>query len=376
MESTVHYRPTRAIINLEAIRKNIRSLKHYVGSTTSVIAVVKADGYGHGDVEVARATIEAGAEMVAVATAEEALKLRNAGIRAEILILTPVPVSFAEKAAMLDVVLSVSEAAWLEEAVAQMEGNKKALKIHIKADCGMGRTGLRSQEELQNLIEVAEQTNNIIVDGMFMQFSSADEENRQPTEDQFKRFMGLVNTLDKRPRLLHTSNSAGTFLYPNFALDAVRVGIGIYGIAPSTYAKQNLPFSLEKALSLETELSLVKHLEKGDTVSYGSTYKASEPEWIGTIPIGYADGFQRGLQGQEVLVRGERVPVVGRVCMDQCMIKLPYKMEVGEKVTLIGKQGDEEIKIEEWAERLHTIPYEIPVLLTARVPRIYLNEEI
>lgn len=371
MESTGCYRPTKAIINLEAIKENVKSVKRHVGKGTSVIAVVKADGYGHGDVEVARATIEAGVEMVAVATAEEALRLRRAGIRTAILVLTPSPVSFVEKAARLDITLAVSEADWLEKVLAQEVAFQNPLKIHIKVDCGMGRTGLRNEKELQNLMEVVANTDCVIVDGMFMQFSCADELDRRPTEQQFDRFMQLANTLKEKPRLLHASNSAGTFLYPEFALDAVRVGIGLYGIAPSGYVDKKLPFPLKKALSLETELSFVKLLENGSPISYGSTYKTSGEEWIGTIPIGYADGLRRGLRGQEVLVGGQRAPIVGTICMDQCMVKLPKEMKVGEKVTLIGKQGDEEIPVEEWATRLDTIPYEIPVLLTARVPRVY-----
>ncbi len=373
MESTTCYRPTKAIINLEAIKENVKSLKEYVGNKTAVIAVVKADGYGHGDVEVARAAIEAGAEMVAVATPEEALRLRGAGIRTGILVLAPSPVSFVKKAARLEITLAVSEADWLEEALQEEKAFENPLKIHIKADCGMGRTGLRDKKALQMLMNVVARSEHVVVDGMFMQFSCADERDRNHTVEQYDRFMELVAVLKEKPRLLHVSNSAGALLYPEFAMDAVRVGIGLYGIAPSAYVEENLPFPLKKALTLETELSFVKHLEKGSTISYGSTYQSSEAEWIGTIPIGYADGLQRGLRGQGVLIAGERAPIVGTICMDQCMIKLPKEMNVGEKVTLIGKQGAEEVRVEEWAERLDTIAYEIPVLLTKRVPRVYSN---
>ena len=186
-------------------------------------------------------------------------------------------------------------------------------------------------------------------------------------------FMEFVELFPEKPRLVHASNSAATLLYPDYKLDAIRFGIGLYGIAPSEFVQQKLPFPLKRALSLETELAYVKRLEKGGSVSYGATYQSLEDEWIGTLPIGYADGLRRGLRGQEVLIGGVRVPIVGTICMDQCMVKLPEEMPVGEKVVLLGKQGNEEINMEEWAERLDTIPYEIAVSFSKRIPRVYIS---
>ncbi|MBO1910674.1 alanine racemase, partial [Microvirga sp. 3-52] len=187
----------------------------------------------------------------------------------------------------------------------------------------------------------------------------------------YANFMNFVALFPKKPRLVHASNSAATLLYPDYKLDAIRFGIGLYGIAPSEYVGKKLPFALKRALSLETELAHVKRLEKGASVSYGATYQSLDDEWIGTLPIGYADGLRRGLRGQEVLIGGKRVPIVGTICMDQCMVKLSEEMLVGEKVVLLGKQGNEEINMEEWAERLDTIPYEIAVSLSKRIPRVY-----
>lgn len=371
MENLTYYRPTKAIVNLEAIRQNVRTLKSFLTNGTTVIAVVKADGYGHGETEVARVAFEAGAEMVSVATPDEAVRLRMAGISGDILVMGPSPVSFAEKAAALNIAVTVSDANWLQIAILENKSFDNPLKIHVKIDSGMGRIGLRDAEALQLLKSVTESSEHVVVDGIFTHFACADEEQPDKTQEQFSVFMGLVNSLPEKPRLVHVSNSAATLLYPEYALDAVRFGIGLYGIAPSEFVAGRLPFQLEKAFTLESELAFVKLLPKGKAISYGGTYETVGNEWIGTIPIGYADGLRRGLRGQEVLIGCERMPIVGTICMDQCMVRLPHELPVGEKVVLIGRQGDEEITMEEWAERLGTIPYEIAVSIAKRVPRIY-----
>jgi len=365
-----YYRPTKAIVNLRAIQENINNLKQYLPHHTSIIAVVKADGYGQGEVQVAQAAIEAGARMVSVATPDEALYLRNGGITADILVMGPSPVNFAEKAATLGIHVTVSDAEWLRQAIEVIEGDQP-LNVHVKIDSGMGRIGLRHENAIREIVEVIKGTTTIRLEGAFTHFACADEEDSSRTEEQFNRFMELVDKFPQRPPLVHASNSAATLLYPEYALDAVRFGISLYGIAPSSYVETKLPFELKKAFTLETELAYVKKLEKGSRISYGGTYETEQDEWIGTLPIGYADGLKRGLRGQEVLIAGERMPIVGTICMDQCMVKLPRELQVGEKVTLIGRQGEEEITMEEWADRLGTIPYEIAVTIGKRVPRIY-----
>jgi len=375
MEDSIHYRPTRAVVDLAAIRANVRNLKEYLGSETAVIAVVKADGYGHGEVEVAQASFEAGAEMVSVATPDEAVRLRVAGISGDILVMGPSPLVFAEKAAELGIILAVSSAEWLQSALGLSKNFMYQLKIHVKIDSGMGRIGLRDDGALRSLMKVVNSSKQVLLDGIFTHFACADEENPESTEEQFTKFIRLVQSLPEKPRLVHASNSAATLLYPEYALDAVRFGIGLYGMAPSEYVGGKLPFRLEGALRIESELVYVKLLEMGNRISYGGTYTTSNAEWIGTIPIGYADGLRRGLRGQEVLIGGERMPIVGTICMDQCMVKLPREMLVGEKVVLIGRQGKEEVTIDEWAERLGTIPYEIAVSIAKRVPRIYTGKD-
>lgn len=371
MECIMNYRPTKALIQLNAIQENLKNLKRYLPDQTGVIAVVKADGYGHGEVEVAQAAIEAGVMMVAVATPDEAIRLRDGGILSPILVMGPSPVEFAEKAVELDIRVTVSDAKWLQAAVYGSTRFERPLNIHVKIDSGMGRIGLRDECALKEIIEVVNESSSILVEGVFTHFACADEENAEPTMEQFQKFMTLVAAFPEKPPIVHASNSAATLLYPEYALDAVRFGISLYGIAPSSFVESKLPFRLHRALTLETELAYVKYLEKGNRISYGGTYETTEGEWIGTIPIGYADGLKRGLRGQEVLIAGERMPIVGTICMDQCMVKLPRELPIGEKVTLIGVQGEEEITMEEWALRLGTIPYEIAVTISKRVPRIY-----
>ena len=371
MKNPAFYRPTVVMVNLKAIQQNIKSLKKYLDSKTAVIAVVKADGYGHGEIEVAKAVLDAGAEMVSVATPDEALRLRVGGVKGDILVMGPSPVSFADKAASLGITVTVSDGNWLQEVIDNNKYLKKPLKIHVKIDSGMGRIGLRDGKALLYLITVAERSEHIIIDGVFTHFSCADQPDSKITEKDFLRFMDLVSQFPEKPRLIHASNSAATLLYPKFALDAVRFGISLYGISPSDYVENNLPFKLEKSFVLKSELAFVKLLEKGNTISYGATYETAEDEWIGTIPIGYADGLRRSLRGQEVLISGKRMPIVGTICMDQCMVRLSGEFPVGEEVVLIGKQGEDEITIEEWARRLDTIPYEVLVSIAKRVPRLY-----
>lgn len=178
--------------------------------------------------------------------------------------------------------------------------------------------------------------------------------------------------LPEKPRIIHAANTATMLIKDkHLQYDAVRFGISMYGLAPSSYVKGKLPFPIKQAFSLETELVAVKLLQKGESVGYGATFTAEEPMYVGTLPIGYADGMIRKLSGQEVLIDGKRVPIIGRICMDQCMIALPSAYNVGEKVILIGKQNEEEITIDEWAAKVETINYEIPCIITTRVPRIY-----
>lgn len=369
MQNIKQFRPTKAIIDLDAIRHNVSQLKSHIQPNVQIIAVIKANAYGHGDIEVGKAALEAGANMFAVATPEEALHIRKHFPDVEILILGYAPPSFAPYAAEEKIILTVYTSEWVDEA---KKICKKPLKLHIKADTGMGRIGVKTESELLSLYKKIQSTDYFTVDGIFTHFATADEENEAYFNKQVNIFKQFIQLLPKKPRIVHAANTATALLKdPQLQFDAVRYGISMYGLAPSQYVKLNLPFSLKPAFSLETELVAVKQIEQGESVGYGSTFTADKPTYIGTLPIGYADGLIRKFSGQDVLIDGKRVPIVGRICMDQCMIRLPNAYTIGEKVTLIGKQKCEEITIDEWAEKVDTINYEIPCIITSRVPRVY-----
>ncbi|BAM46477.1 alanine racemase [Amphibacillus xylanus] len=373
---SVKYRPAQIEIDLSAIRKNIHSLQATLEPQTDIIAVVKANGYGHGDVQVARAALEAGATGLAVALLEEAIKLRESGIAAPILVMGWVAPEFADIANEYGITLTVFQASWLESYY-QLSNSTAKLPIHIKLDTGMGRIGIREESELNDFLGKLDQS-RINVTGVYTHFATADEEDTDYYEFQVSRFEPLLEIIKqsvKQDLTIHIGNSAVSLRHLNHLYHAVRFGIGMYGLYPSTYLKENRPFDLVPALSLKTQLSHVKRVNPGESISYGTTYKAEKHEWIGTIPIGYGDGIQRRWQNFEVLIDGKRMPLVGRICMDQCMVRLDQAYPIGTEVTFIGQQGKESIYLEEIATHLDTINYEVACLLTDRLPRMYLNEK-
>lgn len=372
MENIQYFRPTKAVIDLEAIRHNVMELKKLMQPNVQIIAVVKANAYGHGDVEVARAAIEAGATMLAVATADEAIHLRKNFPQISILVLGATPVSFVPYAAAYDITLAVFSQEWVEQA-AKLH-IERSLKLHIKVDTGMGRIGVTSTQELLKLYEAITSVPHMCVDGIFTHFATADEENAEYFEQQVEVFNECLLHLPIKPRIVHVANTA-TALIRNSTLqyDAVRYGISMYGLAPSPYVDLKKPFRLRPAFSLETELVFVKKMKAGQSIGYGASYLVEKDCYVGTLPVGYADGVLRKLSGQNVLIDGQLAPIIGRICMDQCMILLPAAYNIGEKVILIGTQQDVTISMDDWAAKLETINYEVPCIITNRVPRIYSN---
>lgn len=365
---TEQYRPTKAVIDLGAIKKNLTAFQQRSGKA-QVIAVVKADAYGHGVLAVAKTAIESGVTMLAVATPDEALFLRDGGIETELLVMGATPPGFLPVAQQRNIIVTAVSLEWLSMAAGSLSQELNRLKIHLKVDTGMRRIGIQLNEVDEALRFIAD--HDFAFKGIFTHFATADEKDSSLFREQVSAMKGVIDKVGDPSVMVHVSNSAAAIMHREVACDAVRVGISLYGIAPSPYVGQEMDFELQPALSLETEIIHVKKVKAGEGLSYGATYHAEQDEWIATLPIGYADGMLRGLQGQDVLVQGQRVPVVGRICMDQCMIRLPEKLPVGEKVQLIGSQGGQRIFIDEWARRLDTIPYEIPCILTKRVPRVY-----
>lgn len=372
MNEKAYFRPTIATIDLQAIQQNVSNLKRYLKTDAEIIAVVKANAYGHGDLQVSEAAIKAGATMLAVATPEEALHIRTAIKEVPLLILGAVPHNFIPFAAQNDITLTVFSAEWITQASEAYTQVDRKVKVHMKIDSGMGRIGVREKSELVALQEAIRKSSIFDLDGVFTHFATADEENSEYYELQKHKFTQLVEILDEKPRLVHAANTAASLVKDQVEFDAVRFGISMYGLSPSEFVETQLPYELNPALTLETELVHVKKIHKGEHVGYGAKFEAATDEtWIGTLPIGYADGLLRGLEGQEVLVQGERVKIVGRICMDQTMVQLPREMAVGEKVVLIGKQKNNCIPMQEWADRLQTIVYEISCMLSSRITRVY-----
>lgn len=369
-EQGYFYRDTWAEVDLDYITENVTSVRKHLPQDVTIIAVVKANAYGHGDEQVAQTALEAGASYLAVAFMDEAIALRNKGIKAPILVLGASRPEDVEVAAKFAITLTVFQKEWVQEAGKHLAGNQ-SISVHIKLDTGMGRIGIRNAEELLSIQQLIAEDERFQLEGVYTHFATADELDQTYFQQQLELFEKMIAALPERPKYIHSSNSAAALRFPKAYFNAVRIGIAMYGLTPSLEMEPEIPFALKEAFSLHSRLVHVKKLEKGDKVSYGATYESEEEEWIGTIPIGYADGWIRKLQGQEVLVAGERSPIVGRICMDQCMIRLPRYVPIGTTVTLIGTQENQFISVNEVAKKLETINYEVPCIIANRVPRLY-----
>jgi len=347
------HRKTWMEVDLDAIEENVRTARSV--SHKDVIAVVKADGYGLGDIAVANAVIRAGAVSLAVSSSEEAMILRNKGCTEPILILGHTDPADLSQMAAENIAVPAYSMNWVKAAVQQpCEG----LRVHIKIDTGMNRIGFRSLEEVREAIALLEQA-GCDIEGIFTHFACADSD-RQFTEKQYRRFEAIVTQCGHPFRIIHCDNSEAALSFEDPLSNAVRFGIGMYGIS-ETYQ------GLQPAVSLYSRIFLVKQVPAGETIGYGASYQTAEDEWIATMPIGYADGLIRKNQGRCVYADGQMAPIVGRVCMDQTMIRLEHPVEEGTVVELFGPH----IPLEKMAEELDTIPYEIICLISKRITRIY-----
>lgn len=348
------YRRTWMEVDLDAIEYNVKKIKDICKK--KVICVIKADAYGCGDIEVAKACLNAGASMLAVSSVDEAVMLRNQGYDGEILILGATDAKDADVLIEKGISCAAYSMDWVKS---EIEHGCKGLSVHLKVDTGMSRIGFKDLDELNKaknmLLEAGAK-----LDGIFTHFCCTDS-SMEMTNKQFARFEEAVKYVDYPFKWVHCDNSDATIFFKDDLSNACRVGISLYGV--SQYDKD-----LKHPISLYSEISMIKEVEKGNVVGYGATYTVEEDkEWIATMPIGYADGFVRKNQGRNVYVNGKYVPVVGRVCMDQTMMHLENYEPVGTKVEIFGKH----IALEEMAEDLDTITYEIICLITPRVTRVY-----
>ena len=378
-----YYRPTKAEISLNALQNNIEGFRARLNNGTKIMASVKANAYGHGAIEIAKAAVRFGVDYLGVAFLDEALQLRNAGIQTPILVLGYVAPEHMELASENQVTISFFTEEQIVAASRLKASLEQPLKVHVKLDTGMGRLGLTTFEAAVSFIERALNIPQLQVEGVFTHYSKADEEDKQYTEMQYLRFHRVEEYIRKQGwniPLIHAANSAAGIDTPQWSGDMVRLGIAMYGLYPDEVDKKHV--KLQPVMSLSTSIVHIKQVEKEWGISYGARYTAKAGEWIGTLPIGYADGFSRMLSGKaEVLIRGKRVPVIGSICMDQCMVSLEaFKDEVismeellHEKVVIIGKQGEESITADEIANKLGTIHYEFICMIANRVPREYVE---
>lgn len=367
------FRPTWAEINLANIAYNVKGFRRHIPQPTRLMAVVKAEAYGHGAVEVGRAALAAGADWLAVALVEEGIRLRQAGLAAPVLILGYLPPESLSAVIQYHLTPGITDLATLAMLEDEARRQRRKVGVHIKVDTGMGRLGPQGPGGL-DLIQRVLTSSHLELEGVFTHFASADEEDKSFALAQLDKFNSLVERIKKeKPQVIaHCANSAAALEIPEAYFDMVRIGISLYGLYPSSAVKKLV--DLRPAMSLYTSVAFVKEVPEGTPISYGSTFVTSRPSRIATLPLGYADGYMRLLSNKaQVLIRGLRVPLVGRICMDYCMVDITDLPEVapGEPVVLFGRQGNEQISVDEIAELVGTINYEVVCAVSARVPRYY-----
>lgn len=374
---TATHRHAQLIIDRQAIYDNVQNEIKRLKKGTDLFAVIKADAYGHGLLEVAKITKQAGAKGFCVALLDEALALRQAGFEEPILVLGVTDPDQTPIAANHHISVAAPSLAWLQQATPFLNKDAQTpLRIHYAIDSGMGRIGMRDISELQAAVKlVREQRDAFEVEGIFTHFATADDPNPSYFNKQVAKWQELLASLDERPHYVHVSNSATSLWHAKCNGNMIRFGLAIYGLNPSGRAISSLPYPLKPAMALTSELTFCKQIHAGDSVGYGATYTAKGDEWIGTVPIGYADGWRRDLQGFKVLVDGQYCEIVGRICMDQLMIKLPHEYPTGTTVVFIGRSGMHEITAQDVAEYEHTINYEVVSDFMPRLPRVYVGLE-
>lgn len=369
------FRPVWSVIDLSAVRANVATMVNMV-APSAVMAVVKADAYGHGAVPVAFAALDAGAQWLGVALVEEGVALRDAGVNAPIMLLSEPALAAAPTVIAHDLTPVVYTDGCIDALAKAMAecGRVTPLDVHLKVDTGMHRVGCRPGHALELAGRINEEP-GLRLAGLCTHLAVADEVNNDFTAEQLAHFNSVLAAFAEsgvNPGIVHAANSAAALAYPESRYDLVRVGIAVYGIAPAEELAKVLP--LAPVLSMKASVSHVQRLEAGQRISYGLRYELGSASNIATVPVGYADGIPRklGAAGGEVLVGGVRRQIAGTVTMDQLMVDMgDDDVAVGDEVVLLGRQGREEITAVEWARRVETIPYEIVCQIGPRVPRRY-----
>ncbi len=369
-----------AEINLDAIAHNVKNIRKLVGDATKILCVVKANAYGHGFFETAKTMIENGADALAVATFEEGRQLRLSGFSAPILVLGSVGTVLASDMIKYDIAATITDET-LAHAMSKAAIQQESLaKFHIKVDTGMSRLGFSCDETGIERIKKICSLPNVEAEGLFTHLSCADEKDRAMTDSQYNKFMFVANSLEKENikfKYKHICNSAGIIEYPEYHLDMVRPGIIIYGLYPSSDISCER-LDLIPAMTVKARITRIEEKDDDTPVSYGATYRTKGITKLATVPIGYADGYLRCLSGTAVMsVSGKIVPVVGKICMDQCMIDVSSvnNINVGDEVIVFGNGGDSNISLETLAKNAGTVPHEILSLTGNRTPRVFIKDK-
>lgn len=370
----------KAVVSLDAIAHNFAEMKKNIAKETQIIAVIKADGYGHGAEAIARLIEDYDYIWgFAVATPEEALQLRTFGVKKPILILGIVFEEYFTEMIAKEIRLTVCTYEMAQKLSEEAQRQGRDVHIHIGLDTGMSRIGFADRQESVEEIKKISQLPNLKIEGMFTHFARADETDRSPAIDQLNRYQNFVKLLEDaniQIPMKHCSNSAGIIRVPEANLNAVRAGITIYGIYPSAEVERDR-VKLIPAMELKSHISYIKTVEPGAAFSYGGTFTAKKQMRVATIPVGYADGYPRSLSNKGwVLIHGKKAPILGRVCMDQFMVditKIP-NVKTGDEVTLIGRDGKEFISIETFGDLSGRFSYEFACDISKRVPRVYIRD--
>jgi alanine racemase len=372
-----HLRPVWAEVDLDKLAHNMREIRRNAVSK-DIIAVIKADGYGHGALDIAPTLLENGATRIAVAVLNEAVELRRGGIEEPIMVLGFTPPSQIDMLLRYDIEQTVYSYDLAKEISQLAKKKNKVAKIHIALDTGMGRIGFLPDDESAEVVYKISKLPNIVIEGLFSHFSSADEDDKTYTDMQLDRYTAFYNKLISsgvKVNMRHIANSAAIIDMPQSHFEAVRPGIILYGYYPSEQVFKN-KIDLKPVMSLKTNIVHIKNLPAGEYISYGREFKTLRESVIATLPVGYADGYTRLLFNKaKVIINGSFVPVIGRICMDQCMVDVTEikNVKVGDEVVLMGEQGDLSFTADHIAELIGTINYEITCMISKRVPRVYIK---
>lgn len=366
-----------AEISVKSIAHNMKKIREVTSPSAKIMALVKANAYGHGITEVAKIVLENGADALAVARVNEGVVLRRSGVEAPILILGYTPPAIFSALTAYQLTQTVFSYAYAQSLQEFCSAKGVRVKVHLKLDTGMGRIGLLAQKEesLTEVLAIA-RLSRLELEGIYTHFASADAGDDAFVKQQYQHFLSFIQSLTKKGLeipLRHCANSAAILRYPETHLDMVRPGIIIYGLCPSLEMEKDC-LGLQPAMCLKAMVTMVKQMPANSPIGYGCTYITPQPTLIATLAIGYGDGYPRSLSSRgEVLIQGQRAPVVGKICMDQCMVDIGHIPGVvpGDEAVLFGCQGTQKITIQEVADKIGTIHYELITMIADRVPRVY-----